>query len=50
MHWPFIWKMAWRDSRSSRRRLLVFSISITLDPDVAALTERTIRLRNGEAV
>src|SRR5437764_10944468 len=26
----FIWKMAWRDSRSSRRRLLLFSISITL--------------------
>ncbi|HEV8185514.1 MAG TPA: ABC transporter permease, partial [Chthoniobacterales bacterium] len=31
----FIWKMAWRDSRSSRRRLLVFSISITLG--IAAL-------------
>src|SRR5436190_11738941 len=26
----FVWKMAWRDSRSSRRRLLLFSISITL--------------------
>src|SRR4026207_922514 len=26
----FIWKMAWRDSRSSRYRLLLFSISITL--------------------
>jgi len=32
---PFIWKMAWRDSRSSRRRLLLFSISITLG--IAAL-------------
>ncbi len=31
----FIWKMSWRDSRSSRRRLLVFSISITLG--IAAL-------------
>nr|MDQ3314045.1 ABC transporter permease [Verrucomicrobiota bacterium] len=31
----FIWKMAWRDSRSSRRRLFVFSISITLG--IAAL-------------
>ncbi|MEP6811325.1 MAG: FtsX-like permease family protein, partial [Chthoniobacterales bacterium] len=31
----FIWKMAWRDSRSSRRRLLIFSISITLG--IAAL-------------
>src|SRR3954466_13857413 len=31
----FAWKMAWRDSRSSRRRLLVFSISITLG--IAAL-------------
>ncbi|MDQ6859646.1 MAG: ABC transporter permease, partial [Verrucomicrobiota bacterium] len=35
MHPSFIWKMAWRDSRSSRRRLLVFSISITLG--IAAL-------------
>src|SRR5215210_5441197 len=35
MHPTFIWKMAWRDSRSSRRRLLVFSISITLG--IAAL-------------
>lgn len=35
MHGAFIWKMAWRDSRSSRRRLLVFSISITLG--IAAL-------------
>ncbi|HMG06251.1 MAG TPA: ABC transporter permease, partial [Chthoniobacterales bacterium] len=32
---PFIWKMAWRDSRSSRRRLLLFSISISLG--IAAL-------------
>ena len=32
---PFIWKMAWRDSRSSRRRLLLFSVSITLG--IAAL-------------
>ena len=31
----FVWKMAWRDSRSSRRRLFVFSISITLG--IAAL-------------
>ncbi|MBA2622250.1 MAG: ABC transporter permease [Chthoniobacterales bacterium] len=31
----FILRMAWRDSRSSRRRLLVFSISITLG--IAAL-------------
>src|SRR5450631_1541646 len=31
----FIWKMAWRDSRSSRRRLFLFSISITLG--IAAL-------------
>lgn len=30
MHPSFIWKMAWRDSRSSRRRLLLFSTSITL--------------------
>ena len=35
MHPSFIWKMAWRDSRSSRKRLLVFSISITLG--IAAL-------------
>src|SRR5438477_1327467 len=31
----FVWKMAWRDSRSSRRRLLFFSVSITLG--IAAL-------------
>ena len=31
----FIPRMAWRDSRSSRRRLLLFSISISLG--VAAL-------------
>jgi putative ABC transport system permease protein len=31
----FVWKMAWRDSRSSRRRLLLFSVSITLG--IAAL-------------
>ena len=31
----FVWKMAWRDSRSSRRRLLLHSVSITLG--VAAL-------------
>src|SRR4051812_39848084 len=31
----FIWKMAWRDSRSSRRRLLLFSVSITIG--IAAL-------------
>ena len=35
MHPRFIWRMAWRDSRSSRRRLLVFSISIMLG--IAAL-------------
>ena len=35
MHPSFVWKMAWRDSRSSRRRLLAFSISITLG--IAAL-------------
>ena len=31
----FIWKMAWRDSRASRRRLFLFSLSIVLG--VAAL-------------
>lgn len=31
----FVWKMAWRDSRSSRRRLLLFSVSISLG--IAAL-------------
>ena len=31
----FVWKMAWRDSRASRRRLLLFSSSITFG--VAAL-------------
>ena len=31
----FVFRMAWRDSRSSRRRLLLFSISISLG--VAAL-------------
>lgn len=31
----FVWKMAWRDSRSSRRRLILFSISITFG--IAAL-------------
>src|SRR6476619_6841182 len=35
MTWRFVWKMAWRDSRSSRRRLLLFSVSITLG--IAAL-------------
>lgn len=35
MNAAFIFRMAWRDSRSSRRRLLVFSISITLG--IAAL-------------
>src|SRR6266852_3072988 len=35
MSWKFISKMAWRDSRSSRRRLLLFSFSITLG--IAAL-------------
>jgi putative ABC transport system permease protein len=35
MNSSFIWKMAWRDSRSSRRRLLLFSVSITLG--IAAL-------------
>ncbi|HVY72110.1 MAG TPA: FtsX-like permease family protein [Verrucomicrobiae bacterium] len=32
---PWTWRMAWRDSRSSRRRLMVFSLSIVLG--VAAL-------------
>src|SRR4029078_5655135 len=35
MHPSFIWKMGWRYSGSTRRRLLVFSISITLG--IAAL-------------
>ena len=35
MSFSFIWKMAWRDSRSSRKRLLLFSVSITLG--IAAL-------------
>src|ERR1700748_3067722 len=26
----FIWKMAWRDSRASRRRVLLFSVLITV--------------------
>jgi putative ABC transport system permease protein len=33
---PWPWRMAWRDSRTSRRRLLLFSTSIVLG--VAALT------------
>src|SRR5262249_7647675 len=33
---PWTWRMAWRDSRRSRRRLFVFSTSITLG--IAALT------------
>jgi len=32
---PWVWRMAWRDSRTSRRRLLLFSSSITLG--IAAL-------------
>ncbi|HSR68472.1 MAG TPA: FtsX-like permease family protein [Acidobacteriota bacterium] len=36
---PWIWKMAWRDSRASRRRLLLFVSSITLG--VAALVAIT---------
>src|SRR5436309_8564957 len=32
---PWTWKMAWRDTRSSRRRLVVFSLSIVFG--VAAL-------------
>ncbi len=32
---PWVWRMAWRDSRSSRGRLLVFSTALTLG--VAAL-------------
>src|SRR3979409_2161504 len=35
MNSGFVPRMAWRDSRSSRRRLLLFSISITLG--IAAL-------------
>src|SRR5206468_7057213 len=33
---PFTWHMAWRDSRASRRKLLLFSCSIVLG--IAALT------------
>src|SRR4051812_7060804 len=33
---PFTWRMAWRDSRASRRKLLLFSCSIVLG--IAALT------------
>src|SRR5688572_22981854 len=33
---PWTWRMAWRDSRTSRRKLLFFSCSIVLG--VAALT------------
>ena len=33
---PWTWRMAWRDSRASRRRLLLFSCSIVLG--IAALT------------
>ena len=32
---PWVWRLAWRDSRSSRRRLTLFSLSISLG--VAAL-------------
>ncbi|HMC27378.1 MAG TPA: hypothetical protein VKM56_06245, partial [Verrucomicrobiae bacterium] len=32
---PWTWKMAWRDTRTSRRRLLVFSLSVVFG--VAAL-------------
>ncbi|MGZ4986199.1 MAG: hypothetical protein ACXV8A_08925, partial [Chthoniobacterales bacterium] len=49
MHPSFIWKMAWRDSRSSRRRLLVFSISITLG--IAALVSiGSFRKSLGQAI
>src|SRR2546430_1001944 len=37
---PWTWKMAWRDTRTSRRRLLVFSLSVVLG--VAALVEATV--------
>jgi putative ABC transport system permease protein len=33
---PWVWRMAWRDSRTSRQRLLLFSASIMLG--IAALT------------
>src|SRR5688572_10033002 len=33
---PWTWRMAWRDSRASRRRLVLFSFSIVLG--IAALT------------
>ncbi|MDX1950870.1 MAG: FtsX-like permease family protein [Verrucomicrobiota bacterium] len=32
---PWVWRMAWRDTRASRRRLLLFSLSIVLG--IAAL-------------
>src|SRR5215510_2279301 len=32
---PWIWRMAWRDSRTSRRKLLLFSSSIVIG--IAAL-------------
>src|SRR3954470_18284021 len=32
---PWTWRMAWRDTRSSRRRLVVFSLSVVFG--VAAL-------------
>src|SRR5213592_2775976 len=32
---PWTWRMAWRDTRSSRRRLIVFSLSVVFG--VAAL-------------
>src|SRR5438128_2167635 len=40
----FAWQMAWRDSRTSRRRLLLFSISISLG--VAALVAISLFDRN----
>src|SRR6266404_448639 len=45
----FIWKMAWRDSRSSRRRLLLFSISITLGiADLVVSSTRAFRAEDEE--
>lgn len=36
LFWPWIWKMAWRDSRTQRGRLLIFALAVVAG--VAALT------------